>query len=177
MSVDCLLFYIDSPTPIMFFEGFLRICAVEMIVIIIIIIDALCAVCCCFVYRVFVILFVCLYFMCAVFSLCFLCVDCLLFCMNSCILCLDFWFYAFLFAFCVWMFSFMPSCLHFVCGCLVLCLLVCILREYCLHLTPLSPCDRSALLCAERTQQEIPLQGGLSQRCQPDCGEQQAVQW
>ena len=133
MSVDCLLFCIDSPTPIMFFEGVLRICAVEIIVIII---DALCAVCCCFVYGVFVILFGCLYFMCAVFSLCFLCVDCLLlFCMD----------------------------LHFVCGLLVLCLLLSILCEYCFHFIPLSPCDCSALLCVERTQQEIPLQGGLSE--------------
>ena len=99
MSVDCLLFCIDSPTPIMFFEGVLRICAVEIIVIII---DALCAVCCCFVYGVFVILFGCLYFMCAVFCLCFLCVDCLLlFRMDSCILYVDCWFYALFFPFCV----------------------------------------------------------------------------
>ena len=67
--------------------------------------------------------------------------------------------------------------LHFVCGLLVLCLLLSILCEYCFRFIPLSPCDLSALLCVERTQQEIPLQGGLSEWRQPDCGEQQALQW
>ena len=148
MSVDCL-FCIDSPTPIMFFEGCLRICAVEMIIIII---DAfiLCAVCC-FVYGVFVILFECFCFMCAVFfSLFFVCG-----------------------LFIVILYGYF----HFVCGFFVLCLFLSILCENCFHFTPLSPCYGSALFCAERTQQEIPLKGGLSERRQPDCGEQQTVQW